>query len=131
MPALCCSEADGDAMIAYWRLDLVHFFANKHPNYTILTHGLLAAVNGWKSEKVRHDLIYNGTVKYGGGRNLPLDFLNRLFKDPLESAKGRYTDTTIQRCSQIIGPLGEALDNVFDTDVVENAVYRHRRRPKN
>ena len=66
------------------------------------------------------------------GRNLPLDFmnelLNRLFKDLLESAKGRFTDTTIQRCSQIIGPLGDALDNVFDTRIVENELYRHRRR---
>lgn len=38
------------------------------------------------------------------------EILNRLFKDLLDSAKGRYTNTTIQRCGQIIGPLGEALD---------------------
>ena len=69
------------------------------------------------------------------GRNLPLDFmneiLNRLFKDLIESSKGRYIDTTIHRCSQIIGPLGDALDNVFDTNVVENELYRHRRRAQN
>lgn len=86
---------------------------------------------------MRFDLINNRTVNYGGGigRNLPLDFmneiLNRLFKDLLESAKGRYTDTTIQRCSQIVGPLGEALDVVFDSNVVENEIYRHRRRAQN
>lgn len=81
--------------------------------------------------------MHNRTVNYGGGigRNLPNDFmneiLNRLFKDLLASAKGRYTDTTIDRCSQIIGPFGEALDSVFDANVVENEIYRHRKRTVN
>jgi hypothetical protein len=44
---------------------------------------------------------------------------------------GRYTNTTIQRCGQIIGPLGEALDSVFDSKIVENELYRHRRRSEN
>ena len=130
-------EADGEAMLSFWKFDLVHFFGTKHPKYVILAHRLIAAVNGWLSPKLRHDLVHNRTVNYGGGmgRNLPLDFmneiLNRLFKDLLESAKGRYTDTTIQRCSQIIGPLGDALDKVFDTKIVENELYRHRRRAQN
>ena len=130
-------EADGEAMMSFRKFDLVHFFGNKHPKYVILAHRLLASVNGWLSPKLRHEIVHNRTVNYGGGmgRNLPLDFmnelLNRLFKDLLESAKGRYTDTTIQRCSQIIGPLGDALDNVFDTRIVENELYRHRRRAQN
>lgn len=57
------------------------------------------------------------------------EILNRLFKDLLASAKGRHTDTTVDRCSQIIGQLGEALDSVFDSNVVENEIYRHRKRP--
>lgn len=127
-------EADGEAMMSHWRIDLVHFFRTKHPKYLILAHRLIASINGWLPEKLRHDLIHNRTVNYGGGigRNLPMDFmneiLNRLFKDLLDSAKGRYTNTTIQRCSQIVGPLGEALDGVFDSKVVENELYRHRRR---
>ena len=59
------------------------------------------------------------------------EILNRLFKDLLGSAKGRYTNTTIQRCGQIIGPLGEALDSVFDSKIVENELHRHRRRSEN
>jgi hypothetical protein len=130
-------EADGDAMMAYWKLDLVYFFAKKHPKYVILAHRLISSINGWAPANVRHDLIYNRTVNYGGGigRNLPNDFmneiLNRLFKDLLSSAKGRYTDITIDRCSQIIGPFGEALDSVFDVNIVENEIYRHRRRTVN
>ena len=59
------------------------------------------------------------------------EILNRLFKDLLDSSMGRYTNTTIQRCGQIIGPLGEALDSVFDSKIVENELYRHRRRSEN
>lgn len=127
-------EADGDAMLSFWKFDLVHLFGNKHPKYVILAHRLLAAVNGWLPPKLRHDLIHNRTVNYSGGmgRSLPLDFtneiLNRLFKDLLGSAKGRYTDTTIQRCSQMIGPLGDSLHKVFDTNIVDNELYRNRRR---
>ena len=130
-------EGDGEAMIRNWKYDLLHFFTRKHPKYLILAHRLIASVNGWLPEKLRFDLIHNRTVNYGGGvgRNLPLDFmnevLNRLFKDLLGAAKGRYTDTTIQRCSQIVGPLGEALDVAFDTKIVENEIYRHRRREQN
>ena len=69
------------------------------------------------------------------GRNLPLDFMNgiliKLFKDLLEFPKRRYTDTTIRRCSRITGPLGDAPDNVFDTNVEENELYRHRLRAQN
>ena len=130
-------EADGEAMMAFWKLDLISFFGKKHPKYVILTHRLIACLNGWVSPRLRNDLIHNRTVNYGGGigRNLPLDFmneiLNRLFKDLLEAAKGRYTDTTIDRCSQLIGPLGEALDVVFDANVIEKEIYRHRRRAGN
>lgn len=130
-------EADGEAMMTHWRFDLIHFFRSKHPKYLILAHRLIACINGWLPEKLQYDLIHNRTVNYGGGigRNLPMDFmneiLNRLFKDLLDSAKGRYTNTTIQRCGQIIGPLGEALDSVFDSKIVENELYRHRRRSEN
>lgn len=88
--------------------------------------------------KLLEDIIHNRTVNYGGGigRNLPMDFmneiLNRLFKELLDSSvKGQYTNTTIQRCSQIVGPLGGALDVVFDLKVVENELYRHWRRSEN
>lgn len=122
-------EADVEAMMEYWKLDLVNFFAKKHPKYVILAHRLIACINGWTVPRVRHDLIYNRTVNYAGGigRNLPHDFmnkiLNKLFKDLLESAKGRYTDTTVERCSQMIGPFFEALDSVFDSNVVEQEIY--------
>ncbi|KAH3741064.1 hypothetical protein DPMN_047782 [Dreissena polymorpha] len=130
-------EADGQAMLTFWKFDLVHFFWHRHPKYVILAHRPLAAVNGWLPEKLRHDLIHNRTVNYAGGvgRNLPMDFmneiLNRLFKDLLDAAKGRYTDLTIQRCSQIIGPLGGALDSVFDSNVIQHEIYRHRYRDCN
>lgn len=39
-------EADGDAMMAHWKLDLVNFFAKKHPKYVILAHRLIASING-------------------------------------------------------------------------------------
>ena len=74
-------------------------------------------------------------MRGGIGRNLPMGFMNeifnRLFKDLLDSVKGRYTDSTIQRCSQIVGPLGEALDNMFDSQIIEHELYRHRRRDAN
>ena len=130
-------EADGDAMMSHWKIDLVHFYASHHPKYLILAHRLCASVGGWLPQNLQEDLKHNRTVNYGGGigRNLPLDFmneiLNRLFKDLLAACKGRYTDTGLERCSQIVGPLGEALDEIFDEKVIENEVYRHRRRDHN
>ena len=130
-------EGDGDAMMSHWKLDLIQFFARGHPKYVILAHRLIASLKGWVSEKLQHELTWNRTVNYGGGigRNLPMDLmneiLNRLFKDTLDAAKGRYTENTLQRCSQIIGPLGESLDTVFDAKVIENEIYRHRRRAQN
>ena len=50
-------EADGEAMMSFFKFDLVHFFGNKHPKYVILAHRLLASVNGWLSPKLRHDLF--------------------------------------------------------------------------
>ena len=130
-------EEDGEAMISHWKLDLIRFFRRGHPKYVILAHRLIASLKGWVSEKLRLDLTWNRTVNYGGGigRNLPMDLMNeildRLFKDTLDAAKGRYTENTPQRCSQIVGPLGESLDVVFDAKVIENEIYRHRRRAQN
>ena len=130
-------EGDGDGIISHWKLDLLHFYGSCHPKYLILAHRLIASINGWLPEKLQWDLRHNRTVNYSGGigRNLPLDFmnevLNRLFKELLAGARGRYTNTTIQRCSQIVGPLGEALDTIFDERIVEKEVYRHRRRNQN
>ena len=55
----------------------------------------------------------------------------RLFKDLLTAAKGRYKTSNNQRCRQIVGALGELLDVVFDLQVIEHALYRHRRRSQN
>ena len=112
--------------MSHWKVDLVHFFSTNHPTYGILAHRLLVSINGWLPEKLRSDLIYNRTVNYGSGlgRNLPMDFMNEIinlmYKDLLDCVKGSYTDCTLQRCSQIVGPLGEALDSVFDSQVIEN-----------
>lgn len=119
--------------MSHWAIDLIHFYSTRHPKYLTLAHRLMCSINGWVNEKLRHELFYNRTVNYGGGigRNLSMDFmneiLNRSFKDQLAAAKGRYTDTTIKRCSQIISPLGEALEKVFDTKIIENEIYLKKR----
>lgn len=111
-------EGDGPAIISMWKLDIVTFLVNRHPKYFILAHRLLVSLNGWLPERLRHDLIWNRTVNYGGGigRNLPMDLmneiLNRLFKDLLCSAQGKYTDRTIELCEQLVGSLGESLDQM-------------------
>lgn len=73
-------EADREAMMSHWKVDLVHFFSTKHPQYVILAHRLLVSINGWLPEKLRSYLIYNRTVNYEGGlgRNLPMDFMNEI-----------------------------------------------------
>lgn len=42
------------------------------------------------------------------------EIMNGLFKDLLVEAKCMLTVNTIQRCGQVVGPLGESLDVVFD-----------------
>ena len=49
----------------------------------------------------------------------------------LGDAGGHISDATIGGCSQLVGPIGEALDAVFDTKIVQNEVYRHRKRSVN
>ena len=101
----------------------------KHWKYTILAHRL-AAIHGWLPSKLRLDRVHSRTYGVGMGRQFHLDskneILNRLFKNLLESSTERYTDSTTLRCSQITGPLGDALVNVYDIHVVDNELYRHR-----
>ena len=59
------------------------------------------------------------------------EILNRLFKDLLTAAKGRYKPSTIEGCGQIVGPFGVSLGVVFDSQVVEHSLYRHRKRSQN
>ena len=130
-------EADGDALTKYWKLDLIHFYRTKHIIYLMLAHRLIVSVNRWLPKRLQDDLIWSRTVNYssGFGRNLPMDLmngiLNRLFKDLLTAARGWYTPSTIQRCWQIVGLLGESLDVVFDSKDIEHGFYHHRRRSQN
>ena len=48
----------------------------------------------------------------------------------LKEAYGRYTDSTLDQCSQLVGPLAEATDIVFGAKMAENFLYLHCRRSK-
>ena len=53
-----------------------------------------------------------------------------LFPEQLKESHGHYTDATLARCGQLVGPLSEAIDTIFGAALAENSLYLHRRRDK-
>ncbi|WAR07742.1 YNG1-like protein [Mya arenaria] len=90
---------DGPMMLLYWKSDL--------------------AVNGWQTERVRNDLMWNRTVNIhgGAGSNIEADlvneFLNREFKDSMRSVGSKATSDTLARHGTLAGGLGKEISKIY------------------
>ena len=46
-----------------------------------------------------------------------------LFPEQLKEPHGNYTDATLARCGQLVGPLFETTDTIFEAVLAENLLY--------
>ncbi|XP_052217447.1 uncharacterized protein LOC127835183 [Dreissena polymorpha] len=125
-------ENDGEAMISFWRLNMLEFWEHGHYKYLTLAFRLLASVSGWMPKRISENLIWNSTANLRGepGCNVPLDllneFLNNEFKTNLKRVKGQYTDSAVQRCSLISGTVGKGLEEKFMSQVMDKYIGRSK-----
>ncbi|WAQ97435.1 hypothetical protein MAR_030125 [Mya arenaria] len=110
---------DGPMMILYWKADLAHFYANNHRNHLLMGHRLIASVNGWVSERLRTDLVWNRTLNLTGGIGCNDEagrvktILDQEFKDSLCSCCSKVTtDTSLSYGSLPMG-IGKELQKLY------------------
>ncbi|XP_076101214.1 uncharacterized protein LOC143071009 [Mytilus galloprovincialis] len=124
-------ENDGPAIISNWKVDMISFHNHHHPKYFILGHRLVAGVSGWLTERLKNDLIWNRTVNYRGGQrnNIEMDmmneFLNREFKDRIDSAASALTSDVLKRHSILAGGIGNDIDKIFQYRVSSRSADYH------
>ncbi|XP_077862477.1 uncharacterized protein LOC100373840 [Saccoglossus kowalevskii] len=125
-------ENDGPAMMSNWRVSMLDFWENNHYKYLIIGHRLLACINGYVSPRQGEEMLWNSTanLKGGAGNNIPLDlvneYLNNDFKQNLKHCDGRYTNTHVARCSQLVGRLATDLECVYMTKFMDEYVHKSK-----
>ena len=73
-------------------------------------------------------MLWNRTVNVRGGAghciemDLVNEFLNNQFKENLKHSRGRYTESQIDRCALLVGPLGKAIDQVCLSQVADTHI---------
>ncbi|KAK3108584.1 hypothetical protein FSP39_011323 [Pinctada imbricata] len=88
-------------------------------HYESLRDASYIDVNGLLPERLAQELIWNSTANLAGlpGQNLALDlvneFLNNDFKNQLKDSRGKYSDKHVERCSRLVGHIGDELESVF------------------
>lgn len=112
-------EGDGERLIRCWKFLLLHFKVDHRVKYALEAFNLLAQVNCLLPAHKAHQLIWNRTCNFNGGKgnNIPLDLqlehLNRVFKDNINTFRANISETSVCRSSRVIGPLKELMDK-FD-----------------
>ena len=98
-------EGDGGRLIRYWKFLLLHLRADGRTKYAIETFRLVAQTSALLSPRKAHQMIWNRTCnpKGGSGNDIPLDlqneFLNRVFKDDINTFLSNITQRSVERSS--------------------------------
>ncbi|XP_070547020.1 uncharacterized protein [Ptychodera flava] len=125
-------ENDGPAMLSHWKISMLDFYMNNHFKYLIAGHRLIACINGYLPARQAEEMLWNATanLKGGAGKNIPLDllneFLNNDFKQNLKHSQGRYTDSQVSRCSQLVGRLSADIEHVYMTQVMDEYISKSK-----
>lgn len=112
-------EGDGQRLLRCWKFLLIHFREDGRTKYALEAFRLIAHTSALLSPRKAHQLIWNRTCnpKGGHGNNIPLDlqneFLNRVFKDSINTFRSDITSRSIDRSSQSVKLVNEMLNN-FD-----------------
>lgn len=101
-----------------WKFLLLHFKADHRTKYALEAFHLIAQVEALLTPRVAHELLWNRVCNpHGGvGQNIPLDleeeYLNRLFKDDINTFRAHITDTSGSRSANLLGPMQELLKHL-------------------
>ena len=112
-------EGDGGRILRCWKFLLLHFRVGGRTKYALEAFKLLSQTFALLSPRKAHQLIWNRTcnTKGGHGNNIPLDldneFLNRVFKDNINTFRQNITPHSIDRSSQSVKRVSDTLEN-FD-----------------
>ena len=111
-------HGDRRRMYRCWKFLLLHFKADNRTKYALEAFHLIAQVEALLMPRLAHELPWNHVCNpHGGvGRNIPLDleeeYLNRLFKDDINTFRAHITDTSVSRSANLIGPMQELLKHL-------------------
>ncbi|XP_023286175.1 uncharacterized protein LOC111672837 isoform X1 [Seriola lalandi dorsalis] len=114
-------EGDGDAMMDFWKMDLVLLWTRDHQQLFNSSHHILTGMEGFYPERVRQDMKWNRVLNLQGtaGGNISLDLLTELmineFKGVIEFGKGSFTKQQVEHSAQLAGPQAKDLDRLFFT----------------
>ena len=112
-------EGDGGRLLRCWKFLLLHFRVGGRTKYTLEAFKLLALTSALLTPRKAHQLTWNRTCnrKGGHGHNIPLDldneFLNRVFKDNINTFRQNITSHSVDRSSQSLKRISDTLEN-FD-----------------
>ena len=111
-------EGDGGRLLRCWKFLLLHFRVGR-TKYTLEAFEFLALTSALLTTRKAHQLTWNRTCnrKGGHGNNIPLDldneFLNRVFKDNINTFRQNITSHSVDRSSQSFKRISNTLQN-FD-----------------
>ncbi len=112
-------EGDGGRLLRCWKFLLLHFRENGRTKYALEAFRLIAQTSALLSPRKAHQLTWNRTCspKGGQGNNIPLDldneFLNRIFKDNINTFRANISTHSVDRSSQSLKRVIDTLEN-FD-----------------
>ena len=112
-------EGDGGRLHRCWKFLLLHFRENGRTKYALEAFWLIAHTSALLSPRKARQLIWNRSCnpKGGCGCNFPFDlqneFMNRVFKDSINTFRSDITTQSINRSSQSINVVSDTLEN-FD-----------------
>lgn len=113
-----CREGDGERVIRYWKLCMLHFHAERKTKYALEALRLQFQLTTLQPYLV-HQLIWGRFVNtHGGqGRNLSCDLhnehINHLYKDMICTMGANFTESASTRAARCVSSL-ERVANGFD-----------------
>jgi len=108
-------EGDGGRLVRCWKFLLLHFRGNGRTKYALEAFRLISQTSAVLSPRSAHQLTWNRTCnpKGGHGNNIPLDleneFLNRVFKDDINTFRANITTKSVDRSSQSLKRMNDTL----------------------
>lgn len=112
-------EGDGGRLLRCWKFLLLYFRGNGRTKYAVEAFRLIAQTSALLSPRKAHQLIWNRTCNPRGGlgNNIPLDlqteFLNRVFKEDINTFPSNITSNSVDRSAQSVRQVHDTLEH-FD-----------------
>ena len=126
-----CREGDGDRLARCWKFMLLHFRGNGRTKYAVEAVRFVNNTSALLSPRKAHQLKWNRMCnpKGGCGNNIPLDlqneFINRVFKDNINTFLPNLTPHSVERSSQSLEKVHNTLSNLDSITQIHSDSGRH------